>query len=369
MEAKWLNGSISVAEAQEYADWYNEGQANPVEIPATTHQSKLQHRNALLQKINEKRFSKVISLRSRLLKISAVAAALLIMLFAGWKYLLPSHKAALQTTAVSNHSFKTDVRPGTTKARLTLSNGQTIVLDSAANGVLAKQGSININNNNGQVSYIGVGETTKMVYNTLQTGKGEQYPITLSDGTHVWLNAASSLHFPVAFIGNERRVEISGEAYFEVAKNAAKPFIVTAGNNTVKVLGTHFNINAYYTNNDIKTTLLEGSININDAAILKPGQQSVVSNSGNLQLVNDADIEQAVAWKNGMFRFHNTDIKAVMRDIENWYDIKVVYEGAAPTDHFSGSISRTATLSEVLLILQYSKVHFKLEERKLSVMP
>jgi len=260
-----------------------------------------------------------------------------------------------------------DIAPGKTRATLTLSNGSTIVLDPAANGVLGHDSGVNITNTDSVLTYQGSSESKALAYNTLSTAKGEQYSVTLSDGTKVWLNAASVLRFPIQFTGNERKVEVIGEAYFEVARDAARPFHVASGNMNVRVLGTSFNMNAYDNEPMARTTLLEGSVSINDRIRLSPNQQSRVEKDGSIKVIKDIDVDEAVAWKNGAFSFNNADITTVMRQLERWYDIDVVYEGDKPADLFYGGISRQSSLMEVLKILQASKVRFRLEGKKLIV--
>lgn len=266
-----------------------------------------------------------------------------------------------------------DRMPGGDRAILTLSNGQKIILDSASNGMLAKQGNTSIlKKTDGQLIYNTADNTPEeVVYNLLQTPRGGQYKITLPDGTKVWLNAASSLKYPVAFTGKERNVEITGEAYFEVAKDASKPFKVKLNNMEVEVLGTHFNINGYTDEDVVRTTLLEGKVKIvasNSSKYLVPGQQAQLKPSGNIAVVNDVNLEETVAWKDGNFQFENSDIKAVMRQLARWYDVEVTYRSNV-NKHFIGSISRNVKLSEVLSMLeQTGEVKFKIEGKKLIVM-
>jgi ferric-dicitrate binding protein FerR (iron transport regulator) len=267
-----------------------------------------------------------------------------------------------------------------------LADGTTIVLDSAGNTTLATQGNTHIIKlNNGQLAYRDADQrtpATALQYNTISTPKGGQYEIILPDGSHVWLNAASSLRFPAAFTGNERIVALTGEAYFEVAKNPAQPFKVTftgsAGDGQVEVLGTHFNINAYDDEANSKTTLLEGKVKISrpqsgmqdpNPEILNPGQQAAIADGvGNIKVLA-VDADAAIAWKNGVFSFDNVDIKTVMRQIARWYDVEVVYEGALAAEKFEGEIPRSSTLADVFKILELSAVHFKIEGRKVIVMP
>jgi ferric-dicitrate binding protein FerR (iron transport regulator) len=232
---------------------------------------------------------------------------------------------------------------------------------------------------NGQLLYNAGGPVKGAVtYNTMTTPKGRQFQLVLPDGSKVWLNAASSLRYPTVFAGNERTVEVTGEAYFEVARNATKPFVVKVGHETeVQVLGTHFNINSYKDEANINTTLLEGSVRVlnkGKKALLKPGQSAQVAMQANqtagIKIVNDVDMEKVMAWKNGLFNFQDASLQEVMHQLERWYDIEVVYEKGAPEIEFVGKMERSLSLSEVLRGLQISEVHFRIEQgRRLVVMP
>jgi ferric-dicitrate binding protein FerR (iron transport regulator) len=207
--------------------------------------------------------------------------------------------------------------------------------------------------------------------NTLTTPRGGQYEVVLPDGTRVWLNSNTSLTYPIIFQGKERHVELTGEAYFEVAKNAAAPFFVKTQSQTVEVLGTHFNINSYADEKSVKTTLLEGRVKITGngnrkTVSLKPGQQSI-NNLAIIYIINDADIEEAVAWKNGKFLFRNTDLQTVMRQLSRWYDVDVEYKGTVATKHYRGRISRNVTVSQVFEILKTSGVNFIINGRTIIV--
>ncbi|WP_439506192.1 FecR family protein [Sediminibacterium sp.] len=269
---------------------------------------------------------------------------------------------------------KQDRLPGGDKAILTLSDGSTIILDSAVNGVLAKQGNTSVvKKNDGQLEYNSAdGQTNEVAYNLLQTPRGGQYKITLPDGSKVWLNAASSLKYPVVFAGNERRVDISGEAYFEIVKDVTKPFKVHLNNMEVEVLGTHFNVNGYEDEESVKTTLVEGKVKVASASgtkFLNPGQQAQLKPSGNIAITNNINLEEIIAWKDGNFQFENADIKAVMRQLARWYDVDVTYKGNIQ-QHFVGSISRNVNLSQVLTMLQQTgAVKFKIDGKQLIVMP
>jgi hypothetical protein len=316
--------------------------------------------------------------------IRIAAAAIVILFISG--YFLYFNKNGTKTDVVATLPVKEVEAPKSTKAIITLANGQKIYMDSLNEGTLATQGNIKVvKTADGQIVYNGA--STEMMFNTLYNPRGSKViNLTLNDGTKVWLNSESSLKYPMAFAGNERRVEITGEAYFEVMHDATKPFYVSKGATAVEVLGTHFNVNAYEEEADIKITLLEGSVKVSQASVngsesltIKPGQQARVSASetspqnkngvGHLSMVAGVDVDDVMAWKNGLFSFRNSDIKTVMQQLARWYNIEVEYQGAVPSQHFSGKIGRELNLSDVLNGLQLTKVHFKMEGRKIVILP
>jgi ferric-dicitrate binding protein FerR (iron transport regulator) len=279
--------------------------------------------------------------------------------------------------------------PKETRAVITLANGSKVYLDSVENGTIAKENNVNVvKNSEGAIIYSPDHQITPspdhpIAYNTLFNPRGSKViDITLSDGSHVWLNSGSSIKYPVDFIGKERVVEITGEAYFEVKHNAKQPFKVQLPNGTiVEDIGTSFNINAYSDENDIKTTLIEGSIAVSlsgvegqaNRKILKPGEQAIVNASTPLSMTNslrvtkDVDLDEILAWKNGQFTLRSTDIAMLMRQIARWYDVDVVYEGSIPQNKFGGSLSRDLNLSTLLKALQQSGINVRLENRKIIV--
>jgi transmembrane sensor len=273
----------------------------------------------------------------------------------------------------------TDIKaPSTNRATITLAEGQSIFLDSASNGQLAMQNNVKlIKTAEGKIAYEGSFpvKNVALIYNTLTNPKGSRViEMALSDGTHVWLNAGSSLTYPVAFTGHERNVEITGEAYFEVTHNAAMPFTVKKlhDDTRVQVLGTHFNVNAYDDESSIKVTLLEGSVKVtkgNNKSLLKPGQQAKIHLS-RINISNEVDVEEVMAWKNGKFQFGDaSDIATIMRQISRWYDVDVEYKGTI-TEHIGGSISRQVNASQVFKMLEATgTMKFKIEGRKVTVMP
>jgi len=306
-----------------------------------------------------------------------IAASLLILMTIGgaiW-FIHNTRDTKKETTIIAITKPANDVLPGGNKAILTLSDGSKIILDAAQNGTLAKQGNTAVYKKNDQVIYdmskSPIGSQTQVFTNTISTPRGGQYQIALSDGSKVWLNAASSIKFPTIFKGNERRVEITGEAYFEVAHNEKMVFIVKKGDAEVKVLGTHFNINAYDNEDAMKVTLLEGSVKLlipttNESHIISPGQQAQLHKNGKIKITS-VDADETIAWKNGYFHFDRADIQSVMRQLSNWYDVDVIYDGSIPNQQFGGDMQRDLTLSQVLNILGKSQVKFKIQGKNIII--
>lgn len=305
---------------------------------------------------------------------ASIALIISLSLFAWFQYNTVGKRTEQRLVQVKEFE-KNDVLPGTNKAILTFDDGSEVILDNSKNGTLGKEGETEIlKPKNGQLRYESAqASIARPMYNTVTTPKGGQYQIVLSDGTKVWLNAASSLRFPLVFTGKERKVEMTGEVYFEVAKNAKMPFKVLSNGQEVEVLGTHFNIMAYQNEKAIKTTLLEGSVKVssdNHTTILQPGQQAKVGlNNGIFRTVNDVSLEEELAWKDGYFQFNNTSLDMIMRQIERWYDVDVQYIGKVPDEHFTGKLPRNTNLSNVLKILSMSEIQFKIEGKKIIITP
>ncbi len=302
-----------------------------------------------------------------LLRIAIAASILLLLTFSG--YFLLRKKQVVQVARNQKH----DVLPGSYKATLTLSTGKQISLSDAKNGIIAKDNKTVIQKGADRtITYQDnspVNDQT-LAYNTITTPRGGQWPIVLPDGSKVMLNAASSLRYPLAFAKGERRVELTGEAYFEVTHNIARPFRVTSNGQTVEVLGTHFNINAYTDEPAIITTLLEGSVKVgkdNASTMIKPGEEAVWKSHAHQFKVNQVDAEEAIAWKNGVFQFDHSGIESVMRQAGRWYDVDISYKGAIPQVTFSGSLSRNVNASRLLEVLKITGVHFNIEGKKIIV--
>ena len=304
-------------------------------------------------------------------KIAAAACVSGLLIFNTYVRFNKNGKKEITKTEVTAGHRKNEIVPGGNKAILTLADGSTVILDDAKNGVLAQQGDTKvIKLNGGKLNYDASAGANEVLYNTISTPRGGKYQIELPDGSQVWLNAESSLRFPTAFIGKERKVEISGEAYFEITKNKAMPFTVRAQDADVVVLGTHFNIMAYTNETSLKTTLLEGSVKFiknRIVNILKPGQQSQLLKSGGVKVVGGVDVDEVVAWKNGTFNFNGTDIGTVIRQLSRWYDVEAVYKGDVD-ELFYAEIPRSTKLSDVLKALELTgKVRFEIDGRRIIV--
>lgn len=386
LASKWLDHSITEDELREFNDWYTANLDTPLNIPASFAATEPLLEARILQKLNDKLGAETIAetkphklqgkaKNSWLLRI-AVAASILIAMGAGlWLYQNRTIELPLQNVA------QTDIPPGKNTAMLTFSNGAVVQLSDARKAVFINHDKLKYNDG----TAVGMGTETRGILSgemiTAATPKGGTYQLILSDGTHVWLNADSKLSFPSQFVGNNRTVTLSGEAYFEVAKNKAKPFVVNYGKSAVEVLGTHFNIMAYKDEAASKVTLIEGAVKVNSGAekvLLKPGQQAEISERAGavIALNNDIDTEQVVAWKNGYFMFANEPVESIMRKISRWYDVTVVYEDNLQDKALWGTVSRFKNVSEVLKRLELTGVvRFKMEnlngkgkERRIIVM-
>lgn len=305
----------------------------------------------------------------------AGAAAVLLIVSAITYFLQLADKRAATPTVVQ--AIPKDALPKTNKAYLTLDNGKTIVLDSLQSGLLATQGTTNVvRQKDGVISYSGgKASDQKLIYNTITVPRGSDVVyLQMSDGSKVWLNAASSIRYPVAFSEEDRKVEITGEAYFEVTKSQTKNFIVSKGNMNVTVLGTRFNVNSYENEENIKVTLLEGSVKVQQEGgerIIKPGQQAIV-NATKINVINDVDLQQVMAWKDGKFIFSNTNIQMIMRQMERWYDLEPTrYENSDVKKwEFNGEVSRYSNASKILQLLEKTgSVKFTVDGKRITVRP
>lgn len=301
-------------------------------------------------------------------------AAAVIVLIGASAYLYNLNKPGGQGFVKKSDLHPSELFPGQQKAILKLADGRTITLDSVANGNIAQQGGAEIIKlDNGEIRYNlnSVLKSDAMI-NTMSTPRGGQYKLILPDGTKLWLNAASSITYPTAFVGSERKIKVTGEVYLEVAQHKSKPFIIDVGGlSSIQVLGTSFNINSYADDGAIKTTLIDGSVKVDQSIILKPGQQAVQTiipgNNKNKIIVQSANIEQALAWKNGVFDFTGTSFQSVMKDVERWYDIEVKYESRIPAFKLRGKMDRGVTLADLMRFLKDYNLNIRLTGRTLII--
>jgi transmembrane sensor len=362
---RYLDGSATDVELEVFAHLVKDGKLDDHLIQTLNKEAGLDELHARTESIK----SRKVHLLPVWFKYAA--AVLLISILA----IYANHQFVYIKQQVAVVPMKNDALPGGNKAVLTLANGQKLILSNSANGALTKQGSTRVRKvADGLLVYQPTKEhvtVEPVTYNTISTPRGGQYQVMLPDGSNVWLNSVSTITFPTAFTGNARNVTITGEVYFEVAKNKARPFLVHAPGQTVQVLGTHFNINAYADENAVKTTLLEGGIKISTPygeKIITPGQQALVNRSY-ITILDDGDTEAAVAWKNGNFIFDNTSLPALMRQLSRWYDVDVIYGGRVADHEFVGQIKRSVKLSGVLQILTASGLHATVIGKKLYIKP
>lgn len=368
-EARELAGYL---QNPEYKSWFDQHMDHEL----ATRIYELQPDAAIHQDIKAYLSQQIESMphgRARIISIKkwGWAAAAVTILAVGYLFYTQADRTQEQApTVATTDTLPAGIKPGGNRAMLILGNGQQIALDEAANGRLATDGGVDINKTgSGEIVYQTEKSSQKLAateYNTISTPKSGQYALTLDDGTKVWLNAVSSMTFPTAFNGQQRIVRLTGEAFFEVAKDKTRPFIVEVNNTKVEVLGTAFNINSYADENSIKTTLVEGKVAVSkgsQTSLLAPGQQAVVTET--IDVLKQVDVEQVVAWKNGLFNFDNANIPELMRQLERWYDISVKFEGTYPSVKFKGKMYRNENLSTVLRFLAEYGVRSRIEGKTL----
>lgn len=385
---KHIREELSVDERQQLENWLNSDEGNKALLDKLVDEQKLKiEAEYFFGKNNkEQAWQNIIERKEQvdrykpsywlITKYAAAVAFIVLSVMAVLKFRLSSVDTGSGEKSLAKVE-PAEIYPGGNKAVLTLADGSHIVLDSLANGNVAEQyGSIIKKTKEGQIIYdlsLSSKKTNdEIVYNIISTPKGGEYQLILPDGTKVWLNSMSSLRFPVTFSGKERRVELIGEGYFEVAKDKTKPFYVQAKDMEIRVLGTHFNISSFADESQIKTALLEGSVKINRGnkeAILTPGQEAVAYNGKSGFTTQDADIEQTMAWRNGYFLFRDESIESLMRRISRWYNVEIAYEDNLEGKTFGGKFSKNSTLSELLKSLELTgTVKFKMHERRVTVM-
>jgi transmembrane sensor len=371
---KYLKGTATPEEEALLQSWYLEMARDQPAIPQEPDYSaigdeilqKLRAEQQALPRLDQPEAKPAVRIWPRV----AVAAAILIALSVG--SLLVLHKKE-EPTIVRTQALDNDIPPAGTMATLTLTDGKTILLDSTRNGTLTQQGNTSIQSHDGQLIYSPGQPTTQVAtttYNTLTTTLGEHYAVTLPDGTKGWLNAGSSITYPITFATNERRVTVIGEVYLEIVHNAKQPFRITVKDQRIEDIGTHLNIKAYDDDSTINTTLLEGGVWVEKgpaSATLKPGQQATIRPNDNSFQVKMVDADQAIAWKNGYFSFDRADIQTVMHEMARWYNVQVIFKGALPKTKFKGKVYRNINASEALKILSYFGAHFQIEGKTIIV--
>lgn len=390
---RFSENSSTPAEQEDFLAWLNSAPEPDIEDIARKYEDILQafaesgQADARLvklieERLNEEETAPVVPLITTVpvvhrspfwRRYAGAAAAVLLLVLSGAAFFLFNRSGGSKPDqATVAPQVSNELLPGGNKAVLKLADGTTILLDSAKGGLLSKQGAANVVKlEDGQLAYnTSGGNDQKPLYNTIETPNGGQYAVVLSDGTKVWLNATSTLRFPATFTEGERRVTLTGEAYFEVVHNSDYPFIVAAGNAEIKDIGTAFNINSYPDEPAMQVTLTEGLASVSAGGKevqLKPGK--VAALTGQDIRLADADVQSAVAWKNGLFQFKNASIESIMRQVARWYDVEVAYDGTI-TQLFSGAIYRNSKASEVFKILEKGgNVQFVITGKKIVVKP
>jgi transmembrane sensor len=391
---KYLAGTATPTEENLLLDWYNSVDHREIIIPFESEAEKELLMQRMRSGIRQRTagFTPVIAAGHTLaFKRSVRYASAAILAFLACSIYLLNHRplSRPKAAAAAVVPCRQDVAPGHNGAVLTLGNGRQIQLDSTGSGNIAIQGATRLVKQNGELAYEAgnadlVSQTagrvtadpassSAIVYNTMTTPRGRQFKVILPDGTGVWLNAASSITYPTAFRGGSREVSITGEAYFEVTHIENQPFRVKAGNVLIEDLGTHFNVNAYPDEPALKTTLLEGAVRVSkgrNVRQLSPGQQAQMENDGDFRIIPDADIDQTMAWKNGLFQYSSTNLETIMRQIARWYDVQIIYQGAIKDEAFSGTVPQTENVSQVLNMLAMTNtIHFTIENNKIYVRP
>ncbi|WP_304064267.1 FecR family protein [Pedobacter glucosidilyticus] len=376
---KYRLGEASQEEIDFLDAYYNLFEVEENVLDGMQDKAKSQLKDAIKAGLSEQIAAEELKSSSKVIWMKKWLIAASVLLFTGVaSYLFFKQSGSIETGNPKVKLAKVEIKPGGNKAVLTLADGSSIILNDKEDGLITQDaGAEIVKTKDGQIVYHTKQANQSAAINMISTPRGGQYQLTLADGTQVWLNASSSIKFPTVFTGAERKVEITGEAYFEVAKNIHKPFKVVSAHQVIEVLGTHFNINTYDDESADKTTLLEGSVRVhklnmqgkeeNISAVLKPGQQAVLANNAKSFKVSAADEEAAIAWKNGYFKFNRDNIQTIMRQVSRWYNVDVEYRGKISEDLFVGKINRSENVTEVLRILELSKINTTIKGNKIII--
>jgi transmembrane sensor len=379
---KLLNGDISPQEDLWLKDWINESAENRAQFNKLTDAGFLGEKLNFWNKIdNDKAWNELLGKlpetelepAKRFNYLSLLKYAAIVILALGISILLYRENRSGSKIGHNESIVQNPIPPGSNKAILILGNGQKVALKNHMQVSISEDDGTAVSNKNEVLAYKHTGKANtgqELIYNTIVVPRGGEYQLVLADGSMIWMNSSSSLRYPTSFSGSERKVYLSGEAYFEVAKNARMPFIVKTDKADVQVLGTHFNVKAYSDENLCKTTLLEGAVRVQSSAGLneiKPGQQAIINGQGQQKITSDINIDEEVAWKNGLFMFTKADIKDVMQQVSRWYDIEVVYEGKVPDLQFTGQLSRKVDFYGFTNILKYAGLNFTIKGKTVIV--
>lgn len=374
---KYLSGTCTAMETEQVNQWFDSMDGVPEHIAGLSEEQRMLMETRVFERIlhhiDAKGPQNVRSLpKKSIYSWRILVAAASILLFLSIVVIWMQHPLSLSRKKIHNSDQSVSIGPGGNKAVLTLGDGSSLVLAEANLGTVADQQNVSVvKTAEGELSYKNStgNNSSEIAYNTITTPVGGKYRVILPDGSKVWLNSKSSLRFPTSFTGAERRVQMTGEVYFEVVKNQKQPFKVQSGGTEISVLGTHFDVMAYEDEAEQKTTLLEGSIHLSSgkfSTLLKPGQQASTAVSG-IQVNNNTDLEGVMAWRNNLFIFKDMEIKEIARQISRWYDVQVVFKGTPSKILYTGTISKDAELSEILSMLQFTGLKYELNKRLLTI--
>lgn len=374
---KYLNEELTESESAELNAWIKADPAHEQLFQELTNESEIRKELAIMDAFSVEEAKqaflnklKPVPMKRRNLKWYYAAASVVVLLALGLLLRNSSPEKEAPLNIVEELKKAELITPATDKAILTMADGQKIEISPSTSGLISKQDKVDLVAEDGEIRYNVQGAVDKMQYNTLTTPKGGQYKLVLEDGTKLWINAASSITFPVAFIGNERKVVLHGEGYFEVAPDAKRPFRVEMDHGMVEAIGTAFNVNSYEDDPISKTTLIEGKVRVQsnkEDIILIPGQQANISTAGDIKKITDVDTDAELAWKNGQFVFKSATVPEIMKQLSRWYDIDVKFQQESPKDKFSGIVNRSGNLSEVLRILNEGGIRFKINNRTIII--